>query len=165
MRSIDYKFLQQQGFKSFSENDAGYRVLSLQFQPTIVGSLVFIATIFQSWLLFLAISIVLWINVLIPKANPFENLYNRFLIRDNAKPKITEAPGPRRFAQAMAALFSLGAAFSILTSWDQAAYLFEGMLILAFSALLFAKFCLGSYLYFLLKGKPGFANATCPWSR
>ncbi len=164
MSSTDYKFLQQQGFSRFSENDANYRVLSLQFQPTIVGSLVFIATIFQGWQLFLAISAVLWINVLIPKANPFETFYNRFLIREKDKPRIQSAPGPRRFAQGMAAVFSLGAAISIIMSWNIAAYIFEGFLVIAFSALLFLKFCLGSYLYHLIKGEKDFANATCPWS-
>lgn len=34
----------------------------------------------------------------------------------------------------------------------------------AFGALLLGKFCLGAYVYHLLRGNVAFANGTCPWS-
>ena len=33
-----------------------------------------------------------------------------------------------------------------------------------FAALLFGKFCLGAYVYHLLRGNVALANGTCPWS-
>ena len=162
--SIDYKFMQQQGFAVFSQEDSSFRVRALQFQPTIVGSLVLVAALLQSWQLYLGLSLILWLNILVPKANPFENTYNALFIRDPEKPKIQPAPGPRRFAQGMAAVFMLGAVVSILMHLTILAYVFEGFLLLAFGVLLFGKFCLGSYIYHLLQGDASFANATCPWS-
>ena len=41
----------------------------------------------------------------------------------------------------------------------------QGFLVVAFSALLFGKFCLGAYVYHLLKGRVAFANSTLPWAR
>jgi len=38
---------------------------------------------------------------------PFENFYNRFVARRRGRPPLTPAPGPRRFAQGMAAVFML----------------------------------------------------------
>ena len=35
----------------------------------------------------------------------------------------------------------------------------------ALGALVFGRFCLGSYLYHLLRGETSFANRTLPWSR
>jgi len=85
----------------------------------------------QSPAIFLLFSALLWLNVLRPAANPFENLYNRFVARPRGRPLLTKAPG-----------------------------LIAG----AFAALLFGRFCLGAYVYHLLKGNVAFANGTCPWS-
>ena len=37
-------------------------------------------------------------------------------------------------------------------------------MVFGFSALLFCSFCLGAYLYHLLKGRVAFANSTLPWA-
>lgn len=73
--------------------------------------------------------------MLVPQANPFETFYNRFV-----------APG-----------------LTLLWGWTAASYALQGLLAVAFAALLFGKFCLGAYVYHLLKGNVAFANGTCPW--
>jgi len=45
------------------------------------------------------------------------------------------------------------------------AWIFEAFLVVAFSALLFGKFCLGAYVYLLLRGEVALANSTLPWVR
>ena len=157
-------FMTQQGFAPEAPDRAALRFRGLQFQPTIVGSVMLVAILTQSPAIFLLISAVLWLNALVPAANPFENLYNRFIARPRGRPLLTSAPEPRRFAQGMAAIFMLAAGLSLLEGWRAAAYAFEGLLAVAFAALLFGKFCLGAYVYHLLKGNVAFANGTCPWS-
>ena len=39
------------------------------------------------------------------------------------------------------------------------------LLVVAFSALLFGRFCLGAYVFHLLRGEAAFANSTLPWAR
>lgn len=102
--------------------------------------------------------------MLVPAANPFENVYNRLIARRRGQPLLNRAPGPRRFAQGMAATFMLAAGLCLLWGWTAAAYAFEGLIAVAFAALLFGKFCLGAYVYHLLRGNVAFANGTCPWS-
>src|SRR5256886_4916909 len=80
-----------------------------------------------------------------PAATPFENLYNRFVARRRGRPPLTPAPGPRRFAQGMAAVFMLAAGLTLLQGWRTASYVFQGLLAVAFAALLLGKFCLGAY--------------------
>jgi hypothetical protein len=65
----------------------------------------------------------------------------------------------------MAGAFMLGAGISLLTGWKAMAWVMEGFLVVAFSALLLARFCLGAYVYHLVRGDVGFANATLPWAR
>ena len=157
-------FMKQQGFAPEAPDRAALRFRGLQFQPTIVASVMLVAILTQSAAIFLLASAVLWLNVLAPAANPFENLYNRVIARPRGRPLLTRAPGPRRFAQGMAATFMLATGLSLLRGWTAAAYVFEGLIAVAFAALLVGKFCLGAYVYHLLRGKVAFANGTCPWS-
>jgi hypothetical protein len=53
----------------------------------------------------------------------------------------------------------------LLQGWQVTAWIFEAGLFAAFSALLFGKFCLGAYIYHLLRGEFDFANDTLPWAR
>lgn len=157
-------FMKQQGFVPEPPDRAAQRFKGLQFQPTIVGSVLLVAIVTQSPAIILLLSAVLWLNVLLPTANPFETFYNRFVAPSRGRPSLTPAPGPRRFAQGMAATFMLAAGLTLLQGWTAASYVFQGLIVVAFAALLFGKFCLGAYVYHLLKGDVAFANGTCPWS-
>jgi hypothetical protein len=108
---------------------------------------------------------VLWWNVLVPRLNPFELAYNRWVARPRGRVPLTPAPAPRRFAQGMAAAFTLGAAAALLRGWTAAAWTLEAFVVVAFSALLFGKFCLGAWIFHLLRGEVAFANSTLPWAR
>jgi hypothetical protein len=65
----------------------------------------------------------------------------------------------------MAAAFNLGAALALVAGQRPLAWGLEGMLVVAFSALLYGRFCLGAYVYHLLRGRITFANSTLPWAR
>jgi len=43
-------------------------------------------------------------------------------------------------------------------------YITQGFILVAFSLLLFGKFCVGAYLYLILRGNSTLANTTCSWS-
>ena len=101
-RSAVLNFMKQQGFTQEPPDRAALRFKGLQFQPAIVGSMMLVAILTQSPVTFLLVSALLWLNVLVPAANPFENFYNRFVARRRGRPPLTPAPGPRRFAQGMA---------------------------------------------------------------
>jgi hypothetical protein len=135
------------------------------FQPKVIGTLVAFALVLQSWQIFLVLSAILWWNVLMPARNPFDLLYNRLVAGPKGLPRLTPAPSPRRFAQGMAATFMLSIGISLISGWHAATWILEGLLVVALSALIFGKFCLGSYIYHLLRREVEFANRTLPWSR
>jgi hypothetical protein len=163
-------FMRQQGFAEEPADACDMHFEGLYFQPRIVFPTVLVAVLFQlvsilaSAGLHLAISAVLWWNTLLPARNPFELAYNRWVARPKGRVALIPAPGPRRMAQGMAAAFNLGASLALVYGPLPLAWVLQAMLVAAFSALLFGRFCLGAYVYHLLKGRVAFANSTLPWA-
>jgi hypothetical protein len=163
-------FMKQQGFASEPPDACDMHFEGLYFQPRIVFPAVIVATLLQlvsvplSAGLHFLLSAVLWWNTLLPALNPFELAYNRWVARPKGRLELVPAPGPRRMAQGMAAAFNLGAGLALLYGMAPLAWVLQVMLVVAFSALLFGRFCLGAYVYHLLKGRVAFANSTLPWA-
>jgi hypothetical protein len=158
-------FMKQQGFAEEPADACQMRFGALYFQPRIVFPLVLLAIVFQSAVLFLILGAVLAWNVVVPRLNPFEQAYNRWRAARQGGLVLTPAPAPRRFAQGMAAAMMLGTALALFAGWRTAAWVLEALLVVAFSALLFGRFCLGAYVFHLLRGEAAFANSTLPWAR
>ena len=161
--SAKLNFIEQQGLIRTSGPGSELQYTALMFQPRLVGGFVLAALISQSWVLFLILSIVLWWNVSVPALNPFDAVYNRFIASPKGLQPLTPAPGPRRFAQGMAATFMLWIGLFLFFKLQILAWIFESLLVVALSSLIFGKFCLGSYVYHLIKGRVAFANRTLPW--
>ncbi|MDH3215090.1 MAG: DUF4395 domain-containing protein [Candidatus Krumholzibacteria bacterium] len=158
-------FVKQQGFADEGAESCASHFRALNFQPRIVGSLVVVALLVQSGPLFLALSAVSWWCALVPRLNPFDAIYNRLLAGKRGRPRLTPAPAPRRFAMGMAASFMVAIGVSLINGWSVAAWILQGLLVIALSALTFGKFCLGSYIFHVLRGRAPFANRTLPWAR
>jgi hypothetical protein len=80
--------------------------------------------ILQSPAIFLVLSGILWWNVLIPRRNPFDGIYNRTLVRPGAV-RLDPAPPPRRFAQGMAGSFALAIGMLLLLQLETAALVLQ----------------------------------------
>jgi hypothetical protein len=163
--SAKLNFIEQQGFTSLSAPACELQYTALMFQPRLLGGFVLVALIFQSWVLFLTLSAILWWNVSVPVLNPFDAVYNKFIAGPKGLQLLTPAPKPRRFAQGMAATFMLCIGLFLFFKLQTLAWIFESFLVVALSFLIFGKFCLGSYVFHLIKGKVAFANRTLPWVR
>ena len=155
-------FVRQQGFRDASPQACDYQYPALMWQPRAIGILVLVGLVLQSWLYFLVLSGVLWWNVVLPTLNPFDILYNHLVAKPKGVPWLSPAQAPRRFAQAMAGSFMLGIGLSLLFGWSILAWALEAFLLAALGALIFGRFCLGSYFFLLLTGRVGFANRTLP---
>jgi uncharacterized protein DUF4395 len=158
-------FMRQQGFAEEPADACNMRFEGLYFQPSIVFPLVLVAVALQSAVLFLLISAALWWSVLFPAWNPFELAYNRWIAAPRGRLPLSPAPSPRRFAQAVNAAFNLASGLTLLAGQREASWVIQAMLVAAFSLLVFGKFCLGAYVFHLLRGEVAFANRTLPWAR
>jgi len=166
-----HNFMRQQGFAEEPADACDMHFEGLYYQPRRVFPAILLAVALQlvsipaSAALFFLISAVLWWNTLAPALNPFEISYNRRVAAPGGLPLLVPAPGPRRFAQGMAAAMTLGTGLALLYGQSALAWALQALLVAAFSLLLFGKFCLGAYVFHLLKGRVAFANSTLPWAR
>jgi hypothetical protein len=165
MSKARMNFVRQQGFQDAGASTCDFQYPGLMFQPRVIGVLVLASVLLQAAPLFLMLSAVLWWNALVPRRNPFDWLYNRLVAARKGLPALTAAPGPRRFAQGMAATFMLLIGVSLLAGWERLAWVLEALLLVALGALTFFAFCLGSYVFHLLTGNGEFARRTLPWGR
>ncbi|MBX3589313.1 MAG: DUF4395 family protein [Burkholderiaceae bacterium] len=160
----DLNFVRQQGLREATPESCAYQYPALMWQPRTIGVLVLVGLATQSPPWFLALSALLWWNVVLPRLNPFDAGYNALVATPKGRPRLGPAPGPRRFAQAMAGTFMLAIGLSLLYGWTKLAWTLEGLLLAALAALIFGRFCLGSYLFLLFTGQTGFAKRTLPWA-
>jgi hypothetical protein len=165
MPDPERNFILQQGLEEPLPQDTHRRFEALLFQPRLIGLTVLVGIALQSPAIFLGLSAVLWWNVLLPRFNPFDALYNLTLGARPGAVRLGPAPAPRRFAQGMAGAFALAVGTMLRLEWFITAYVLEGFLCVAIVSLIFGRFCLGSYIYHLLRGDAGFAGRTLPWSR
>jgi hypothetical protein len=163
--TAEVNFVRQQGFRDASAEACVYQYPALMWQPRGFGILVLAGLVLQAWPYFIALAALLWWNVALPHLNPFDALYNYLVAKPKGLPRLGPAPGPRRFAQAMAATFMLAIGLSLLSGWRTLAWALEALLLAALGALIFGRFCLGSYLFLVFTGQSGFANRTLPWAR
>jgi hypothetical protein len=162
--SSELNFVRQQGFGETTPQDCGFRFPALMWQPRIMGGLILVGLVLQSGVWFLALSILAWWSVALPRLNPFDALYNRLVAKPRGRPPLTPAPAPRRFAQGMAGTFLVAIGLSLLAGWSRTAWTLEAVLVVALTALLVGRFCLGSFFYLLITGQSDFARKTLPWA-
>src|SRR5512135_825523 len=156
-------FILQQGLDAPAQESCPVRFSALMFQPRLVGSFLLLAILLQSPAIFLVLSGILWWNVLIPRMNPFDAVHNLTLANRPGAVRLEPAPPPRRFAQGMAGSFALAIGLLLLLQLGTAALVLQILLLAALAALIFGRFCLGSFLYHLLRGRSDFAIGTLPW--
>ena len=71
------QFVRQQGFGDAPPASCAYQYSGLMFQPRLLAAIVLLAILLQSAAMCLVLAGILWWNVLVPRRNPFDALYNR----------------------------------------------------------------------------------------
>ena len=164
MNEPERNFILQQGLEEPVPQETHPRFEALLFQPRLIGLSVLVGITLQSPAVFLSLWVVLWWSALLPRLNPFDALYNITLGARPGAIHLRPAPAPRRFAQGMAGTFALAIGSLLRLEWFITAFVLEVFLGAAIAALIFGRFCLGSYIYHLLRGETDFAGKTLPWS-
>lgn len=163
--SSELNFVRQQGFKDLAFGACAYQYPALMWQPRAIAVLLALGVVLQVPWYFLALAIVLWWNALVPRLNPFDALYNHLVAARKRRARLGPAPSPRRFAQGLAGTLMIAIAVSLKVGARVPALAIEGILAAALIALVFGRFCVGSYLFLLLIGQGAFARRTLPWAR
>jgi hypothetical protein len=163
--SADLNFVLQQGLDAPEPSRAARLSSALRFQPRVIGLILGTGVISQSPTVFAMLAALLWWSALWPRLNPFDYVYNHTLGLRSGAPMLGPAPMPRRFAQGMAAACATASAATLASGVWTAAWAVQAFFILAVAALVFGRFCLGSFVYHLVHGRVAFALASLPWKR
>jgi len=158
-------FILQQGLEVPEPERVPRLVSALLFQPRLIGVIVLAGTIARSPAVFAVLAAMLWLGTVMPGLNPFDALFNHTLGLRPGAVRLGRAPAPRRFAQGMAAAFATGAALTLASGLQAAAWGFQALLILGVVAVVVRRFCLASFLYHVWRGRVRFAVDTLPWRR
>ena len=141
-------FIRQQGFTTEGCQDGLHS--ALMFQPRVIAGVVISGVVLQSPWLFLALSTVLWWSALVPSHNPFDAFFNHVMADPMRLAAMPTAPPPRRFSQAIAAMFAMSIAMTLFAGASLAAWLFEGVFVAGSMSVVVRRFCLPAYVYHLL---------------
>ena len=163
--TIEENFILQQGFDGPTRDGLALRYSALLLQPRIVGTAVAVGIVLQSPWVFLVLSAILWWSALLPRLNPFDIAYNLLLSDRGGRPRLTPAPAPRRFSQGMAGTFALAIGAALLAGARTPAYALEAFFLAAAASVALGGFCVGSFVYHVLRGETAFATRTLPWAR
>lgn len=163
--AVKRNFILQQGLAEPPAASCSREYSALLFQPRLVGLVVLAGIVLQEPRIFLALGTLLWWCALVPSLNPFDALYNRTLARRPGSFTLPPAPGPRRFSQGMAGTFMLAIGISLLLGWKVTAIVLEAFLVLAVGVLALGGFCVGSFIFHLIRGRAALAVRTLPWAR
>jgi hypothetical protein len=147
MRQSRLGVIHQQGFSPTHGRYAPYK--AMMFQPRAIVVLLILGAIIQNPWWFVTLSAVLWWCALVPANNIFDAIYHVVSDRQGLA-RIGPAPAPRRFAQGMAATLAVIIAAALFSGAEKTAWVFEALLLGAALAVVFLRFCVGSYVYHLL---------------
>ena len=163
--AVQRNFILQQGFEGPAPAVRPLQYSALVFQPKIVLIGILAGILFQSQAVFATLCALLWWSALFPKLNPFTALYNRTIGRRPGAFRLGSDPAPRRGAETEAGVFALTIALLIHARLIPAAYVVEAIFLAAALAVEFGGFCLGSFVYHVLRGNGRFARQTLPWAK
>ena len=157
-------FIRQQGFKDAPAVACDAMFPALVWQPRLILVLVSLGILFETGWFFIALGIILWWNAALPHLNLFDAFYHRFVAREGSF-RLTPAPAPRRAAQGIAGTLSLAIGLAMLSHRFALAWMLQVFFLIALVLLVFARFCLGSFLYYVFTGQFAYAWRTLPWAR
>ena len=163
--SSTLNFERQQGFADAPAQGCELRFRALVWQPRIMLALIFAGWLLETGWYFVGLGLVLWWGAFVPRLNVFDLAYNALVARRRGLPAAPVAPAPRRFAMFLAGGLSISGGLAHLAGRPALGWMPIGVLVLAIAAIVFAKFCFGSYLYHVIRGQLAYAHRTMPWSR
>jgi uncharacterized protein DUF4395 len=155
-------FILQQGFPEPSTESRDRQYSAILFQPRLLGLAFVVGSILQLPTLFFVLGVILWLCVVAPRLNPFNAMYNR-AVAPFTGITLTASPAPRRFSQFLGGSFCLAIATSLTLGLHTTAFVLEGLL-MAGTVTMLAGFCVGTFVFHLLRGHAGFAMRTLPWA-
>ena len=159
VNSFTRSCIYQQGFTGLDDEQIRSLNTALRFTPAVCMLLMIIGLVVQSSVLLFLLAAIGWSAAAFPKGHIFDRFYNG-VIRPLVKTAVLPPnPAPRRFACGLGGTFAAGAAISFLTGLPWLAYVLGGFMVAASFTVATTHWCIASWVYELVVGKPESASA------
>jgi hypothetical protein len=150
MRTSQTRLVAQLGYPITSDAPVWYS--AVRFQPAMIGLIILAGTVLHSPAVFVMLFLALVVGAVAPRGNPFDAIFNGFLLRGRGRP-LPPAPAPRRFAQGLASLISIGIALALFFEVSVLPWVLQGLFALAVIAVVFGDSCAGAVVYHKLAAR------------
>ena len=153
--------VEMQGFIGFDDHTVKHLDYALRISPVICMMLTAVATAMESaTLLWMLLPFALGGAIL--RNHPFDVLYNYGLRHLTGGPIMPRYPMPRRFACMLASVWITAEALSFTYGIPLAGHIFGWSMVATATVPVTTGFCVPSFIYELIFGKPQAARASVP---
>ena len=153
--------VEMQGFIGFDDYTVKHLDYALRISPVICMMLTAVATAMESaTLLWMLLPFALGGAIL--RNHPFDVLYNYGLRHLTGGPIMPRYPMPRRFACMLASVWITAEALSFTYGIPLAGHIFGWSMVATATVPVITGFCVPSFIYELIFGKPQAAGASVP---
>jgi hypothetical protein len=149
--------LVMQGYVGIPEAAMRQLALAIRFTPAVCTGLIIAGLAMRSPAWLGGIAAIALIGGLFPSGHPIDLVYNHGVRHLVGGDKLPPNPPPRRFACFVALFVVGGAALAFATGHAMVAYALGGLMVAAGVTVTLTNWCLASWMYGLVVGKPGAA--------
>jgi hypothetical protein len=149
--------LAMQGYVGVPEAAKRRLALAIRFTPAVCTGLIIAGLAIPSAAWLAGVAAIALIGGLLPSGHPIDLVYNHGVRHLVGGEKLPPNPAPRRFACLVAVLLLGGSAVGFATGHPIVGYVLGGFMVAAGVIVTLTNFCLASWMYGLVLGKPSTA--------
>jgi hypothetical protein len=146
-----------QGYVGVPDAAKQQLALAIRFTPAVCTGLIVAGLAMRSPAWLAGITAIALIGGLLPSGHPIDLVYNHGVRHLVGGERLPPNPAPRRFACLVALLLLGGAAIGFATGHPTVGYVLGGFMVAAGVTVTLTNWCLASWMYGLLLGKPSAA--------
>lgn len=159
LTSFARRCLVMQGFGALSNAELRLVSGALRFTPAVCAILVILGLALRSPTLLLVLAAMGWLGAAFARGNPVDWSYSLVVRPLFGGAKLPPNPSQRRFACGIGGTLAAGAGAAFLVGLNGLAYVLGGFVVAASLLVALTHWCLASWMYGLMFGKPKSAGA------
>ena len=149
--------LVMQGYVGVPEAAKRRLALAIRFTPAVCTGLIIAGLAMPSAAWLAGVAAIALIGGLLPSGHPIDVIYNHGVRHLVGGERLPPNPSPRRFACLVAVLLLGGSAAAFASGHPTLGYVLGGFMVAAGVTVTLTNWCLASWMYGLVVGKPGTA--------
>jgi uncharacterized protein DUF4395 len=149
-----------QGYGAVGDGERRELWLGLRFAPLLCFAGIAAGTVLASPALLFGMAVTAFLGGFVTRKHPFDHLYDIAVRPLFGGPTVPDSPPPRRFACQLATPWIVAIAVAFMAGTTVVAWALAAPLLLVAAGVATTNWCLPSFIYGLLHGRPAEGEAT-----